>query len=57
LDLFFEGDMNTWNRMLQVFENKGYPEEEKNFLKQIFLNIIGFLDGLYIKHALNNLSP
>ena len=45
--------METWNRMLQVFENRGLPEDEKNILKQKFLNMIGFLDGLYIEYELN----
>ena len=53
LDIFFKGDMETWNRMLQVFENRGLPEDEKNILKQKFLNMIGFLDGLYIEYELN----
>jgi hypothetical protein len=56
LDLFFEVDMVTWVQMLQVFENKGFPEDEKNILKQKFLNMIGFLDGLYIEKDLNNLE-
>ena len=51
LDIFFKGDMETWNRMLQVFENKDLPK--KNILKQKFLNMIGFLDGLYIEKELN----
>ena len=48
LDTFFEGEMNTWIRMLQVFENRGFSESEKNKLIQKFLNMIGFLDGFYI---------
>ena len=54
LDIFFKGDMQTWSRMLQVFENKGLPEDEKNIEKQKFLNMIGFLDGLYIENDLNS---
>ena len=56
LDIFFNVDMVTWVQMLQVFENKGFPEDEKNILKQKFLNMIGFLDGLYIEKGLNNLE-
>ena len=55
LDTFFKVDMVTWVQMLQVFENKGFPEDEKNILKQKFLNMIGFLDGLYIERALDNI--
>jgi hypothetical protein len=56
LDIFFEGDRDTWSRMLQVFDNRGFSESEKNTLIQKFLNMIGFLDGLYIGLELASLQ-
>ena len=57
LDLFFIGSVaecvDRWKIMLNVFENKGFSEIKKNILKQMFLNMIGFLDGLYIEEELN----